>query len=38
MRLMFSVAKLAVETAGAAALAALVFPLRARLDGKNVAS
>jgi threonine dehydratase len=36
MRLTFRVAKLAVEPAGAAALAALMFPLRARLDGSTV--
>ena len=36
MRLLFRAAKLAVEPAGAAALAALMFPLRARLDGKSV--
>ena len=36
MRLLFQSAKLAVEPAGAAALAALMFPLRARLDGKSV--
>ena len=36
MRLMFRAAKLAVEPAGAAALAALMFPLRARLEGKTV--
>ena len=36
MRLLFRSAKLAVEPAGAAALAALMFPLRARLDGKSV--
>jgi threonine dehydratase len=36
MRLLFRTAKLAVEPAGAAALAALVHPLRARLDGKTV--
>lgn len=36
MRLMFRAAKLAVEPAGAAALAALMFPLRARLEGKSV--
>ena len=36
MRLLFRVAKLAVEPAGAAALAALMFPLRARLEGKSV--
>ena len=33
---MFRVAKLVVEPAGAAALAALMFPLRQRLDGKTV--
>lgn len=36
MRMLFRTAKLAVEPAGAAALAALMFPLRARLDGKRV--
>ena len=36
MRLTFRVAKLVVEPAGAAALAALMFPLRQRLDGKTV--
>lgn len=36
MRLTFRVAKLAVEPAGAAALAALMAPLRQRLDGKTV--
>ncbi len=36
MRLLFRTAKLAVEPAGAAALAALMHPLRARLEGKNV--
>ncbi|MEO7501878.1 MAG: threonine/serine dehydratase [Gemmatimonadaceae bacterium] len=36
MRLLFRSAKLAVEPAGAAALAALMHPLRARLDGKSV--
>ena len=36
MRLMFRASKLAVEPAGAAALAALMFPLRARLEGKSV--
>ncbi len=36
MRLTFRVAKLVVEPAGAAALAALMFPLRARLAGKTV--
>ena len=36
MRLMFRAAKVAVEPAGAAALAALMFPLRARLEGKSV--
>ena len=36
MRLLFRCAKLAVEPAGAAALAALMFPLRARLEGKTV--
>ena len=37
MRLLFRAAKLAVEPAGAAALAALMVPLRSRLDGKCVA-
>lgn len=36
MRLTFRVAKLVVEPAGAAALAALMFPLRDILDGKTV--
>ena len=36
MRLAFRVAKLVVEPAGAAALAALMYPLRARLEGKTV--
>jgi threonine dehydratase len=36
MRLLFRSAKLAVEPAGAAALAALMFPLRSRLDGQRV--
>lgn len=36
MRLLFRVAKLAVEPAGAAALAALSHPLRARLAGRTV--
>jgi threonine dehydratase len=36
MRLLFKSAKLAVEPAGAAALAALMYPLRERLDGKTV--
>ena len=36
MRLLFRSAKLAVEPAGAAALAALMYPLRMRLDGKCV--
>jgi len=36
MRLLFRAAKLAVEPAGAAALAALMFPLRARLAGRRV--
>jgi threonine dehydratase len=36
MRLLFRTAKLAVEPAGAAALAALMHPLRGRLDGKTV--
>lgn len=36
MRLTFRVAKLVVEPAGAAALAALMVPLRQRLEGKTV--
>jgi threonine dehydratase len=36
MRFLLSTAKLAVEPAGAAATAALLGPLRARLDGKRV--
>ncbi len=36
MRLLFRSAKLAVEPAGAAALAALMYPLRKRLEGKSV--
>jgi threonine dehydratase len=36
MRLLFRAAKLVVEPAGAAALAALMYPLRSRLDGKSV--
>lgn len=36
MRLLFRSAKLVVEPAGAAALAALMYPLRARLEGKRV--
>ncbi len=36
MRLLFRSAKLVTEPAGAAALAALMYPLRARLDGKKV--
>jgi len=36
MRLLFRAAKLAVEPAGAAALAALMFPLHARLAGRRV--
>lgn len=36
MRLLFRSAKLVVEPAGAAALAALMYPLRARLDGRRV--
>lgn len=36
MRLMFRVAKLVVEPAGAAALAALMFPLREQLQGCTV--
>jgi threonine dehydratase len=36
MRLLFRAAKLAVEPAGAAALAALMHPLRARLEGRSV--
>lgn len=36
MRLLFRSAKLAVEPAGAAAMAALMHPLRERLEGKSV--
>lgn len=36
MRLLFRSAKLVVEPAGAAALAALMYPLRDRLNGKSV--
>lgn len=36
MRLLFRSAKLVVEPAGAAALAALMYPLRQRLEGKKV--
>ncbi len=36
MRLLFRTAKLAVEPAGAAALAALMYPLRDRLEGQRV--
>ena len=36
MRMLFFAAKLAVEPAGAAALAALAYPLRGRLDGRRV--
>ena len=36
MRLLFRSAKLVTEPAGAAALAALMYPLRQRLDGKRV--
>jgi threonine dehydratase len=36
MRLLFRSAKLAVEPAGAASLAALMYPLRDRLEGKSV--
>jgi threonine dehydratase len=36
MRLLFRAAKLAVEPAGAAALAALMYPLHDRLEGKRV--
>lgn len=36
MRLLFRAAKLVVEPAGAAALAALMYPLRSRLEGKSV--
>ncbi len=36
MRLLFRSAKLVVEPAGAAALAALMFPLRERLDARRV--
>src|SRR5579871_2530546 len=38
MRLLFSSAKLVVEPAGAAALAALLFPLRSRIEGASVAA
>ena len=36
MRLLFRSAKLVVEPAGAAALAALMYPLRSRLEGRRV--
>jgi threonine dehydratase len=36
MRLLLRAAKLAVEPAGAAALAALMHPLRTRLEGRSV--
>jgi threonine dehydratase len=36
MRLTFRAAKLAVEPAGAASLAALMYPLRQRLEGQRV--
>lgn len=36
MRLLFRAAKLVVEPAGAAALAALMYPLRSRLEGRTV--
>jgi threonine dehydratase len=36
MRLLYRSAKLVTEPAGAAALAALMFPLRERLDGARV--
>ena len=36
MRLLFRVAKLTVEPAGAASLAALMYPLRQRLEGRTV--
>ncbi len=36
MRMLFRSAKLAVEPAGAAALAALMYPLRSRLEGQRV--
>lgn len=36
MRLLFRSAKLVVEPAGAAALAALMYPLRERLEGRSV--
>ena len=36
MRLLFRSAKLVTEPAGAASLAALMYPLRERLDGKTV--
>jgi threonine dehydratase len=37
MRILFRAAKLVVEPAGAAALAALMYPLRTRLEGRTVA-
>jgi threonine dehydratase len=36
MRLLFRSAKLVTEPAGAAATAALMYPLRARLGGRSV--
>jgi threonine dehydratase len=36
MRVLFCSAKLVTEPAGAAALAALMYPLRGPLDGKSV--
>jgi threonine dehydratase len=36
MRLLFRSAKLVVEPAGAAALAALMYPLRERLHGQRI--
>lgn len=36
MRLLFRAAKLAVEPAGAAAMAGLMYPLRSRLEGKKI--
>jgi threonine dehydratase len=36
MRLLFRAAKLVVEPAGAAALAALMYPLRSRLEGRTI--
>jgi threonine dehydratase len=36
MRMLFRAAKLVTEPAGAASMAALMYPLRSRLEGKNV--